>query len=422
MGDSAAYNLMVGLGEQYLPAFALAAGLGEVAAGLIATIPLLIGAAAQLLAPCGLRLLGTHRRWIVLCVTLQAATFPVLVVAALAGWLPLWLVFGTVAVYWGAGLSSSPAWNTWMGAVIPSRLRALYFARRTHIGQAALLVAFLVAGFSLQAGKAHDMLLPMFALIFALAAASRFASATFLYLQSEPRRPIATERHVPLAELGARLRSGHDGALLLYLLAVQCAVQISGPYFNPYMLNHLSLSYIEYVTIVGAAWVGRIISLPLLGQFARRFGAERLLWLGGVGIAPLSAAWLISDRFAFLIGLQLVVGVAWGAYELAMALLFLEAIAPEERTSVLTRFYFAHALATVVGSLVGAATLAVWGKSVVVYLALFAASSVARLAALPLLWRMGRATPRAVDLNDVLDMHTTSGELSAAEQPRRIAA
>ncbi|HQU47337.1 MAG TPA: hypothetical protein PK867_31330 [Pirellulales bacterium] len=33
LGDGAAFSVMVGIGETYLPAFALAAGLGEVAAG-----------------------------------------------------------------------------------------------------------------------------------------------------------------------------------------------------------------------------------------------------------------------------------------------------------------------------------------------------------------------------------------------------
>lgn len=422
MGDSAAYNLMVGLGEQYLPAFALAAGLGEVAGGLIATIPLLIGAAAQLLAPIGLRWAGSHRRWIVLCVTTQATSFLILIGAAMAGWLPLWLVFGSVSLYWASGLSSSPAWNTWMGAVIPVQLRAIYFARRTHLGQAALLIAFLVAGFSLQAGKAYDLLLPTFAVIFSLAAASRYASATFLFLQHEPRRPLTNERHVTLAELGSRLRNGHDGALLLYLLAVQCAVQISGPYFNPYMLNHLGLSYIDYVMIVGSALLGRIITMPLLGQFARRFGAHKLLWLGGVGIAPMSIAWLVSDNFGYLIALQLMVGIAWGAYELAMALLFLEAFAPEERTSLLTRFYFAHALATVIGSLIGATALAVWGKSVYVYLTLFAISSVARVAALPLLWRVRPPRMKVLSCSETPVFSESAPQTASDDVPQRIAA
>ncbi len=71
-----------------------------------------------------------------------------------------------------------------------------------------------------------------------------------------------------------------------------------------------------------------------------------------------------------------------------MALLFLEAIRDDERTSVLTTFNFAWSLATVVGSLIGAGVL-LWGdKSPVAYLTIFGLSCVALVAALALLKRV----------------------------------
>jgi MFS family permease len=61
-----------------------------------------------------------------------------------------------------------------------------------------------------------------------------------------------------------------------------------------------------------------------------------------------------------------------------MFLLFFETIRPEERTSVLTTFNFANAVATVSGSLLGGALLAWCGKSEATYLLLFGLSSAAR--------------------------------------------
>jgi len=49
--DGTVYSVMVGIGEAYVPAFALAIGVGDIAAGLLASVPLLAGAALQLLAP-----------------------------------------------------------------------------------------------------------------------------------------------------------------------------------------------------------------------------------------------------------------------------------------------------------------------------------------------------------------------------------
>src|SRR6202011_3259909 len=44
VADGASFSVMVGIGETYLPAFVLAMGMGEIAAGLISSIPLLVGA------------------------------------------------------------------------------------------------------------------------------------------------------------------------------------------------------------------------------------------------------------------------------------------------------------------------------------------------------------------------------------------
>src|SRR5581483_2154516 len=67
MGDGAAFGLMVGVGETYVPAFVLAIGLGEVFAGLITTVPLLIGSILQLISPWAVQCWQSHRRWVVCC-------------------------------------------------------------------------------------------------------------------------------------------------------------------------------------------------------------------------------------------------------------------------------------------------------------------------------------------------------------------
>ena len=61
-----------------------------------------------------------------------------------------------------------------------------------------------------------------------------------------------------------------------------------------------------------------------------------------------------------------------------MFLLFFETMPTEERTSLLTTFNLAHAVATATGSLVGGAILFSWGPSQNIYLALFALSAVCR--------------------------------------------
>src|SRR5580704_18451386 len=93
LGDAAGSGLMVGTGETYLPAFVLAAGLGEVLAGLIASLPQLAGGIMQLVAPHGVRLVQSHRKWVVTCATVQTLAFvPLAIAAGHGGMGSLWVL------------------------------------------------------------------------------------------------------------------------------------------------------------------------------------------------------------------------------------------------------------------------------------------------------------------------------------------
>ena len=387
LADGATFSLMVGAGETYLPAFALAVGMGEVAAGLVATLPLVAGALLQLASPLAVRRLRSYRRWVVLCACCQALSFIPLVVAAIVGNVPPLLVYAMAAVYWGAGMGTGPAWNTWMGTLVPVALRARFFARRTRISQACVLTGFLLGGITLQIGASRGYRVDAFALCFLGAAICRLLSAAFLWRQSEPAPPSDHHRNVPVVELLRRHRS-QDGALLLYFLSMQAAVQVSGPYFTPFMLDKLKLSYAQYAVLVGSAFLAKVVMLPILGRCARAWGPRRLLWIGGVGVIPLASLWLLSNSFEFLLFLQVAGGATWAAYELAMLLLFIEAIRADERTSVLTTYNVGHALATAVGALGGGAILYTLNKSHTAYLTIFALSSALRVLCLGLLARV----------------------------------
>jgi MFS family permease len=81
-----------------------------------------------------------------------------------------------------------------------------------------------------------------------------------------------------------------------------------------------------------------------------------------------------------------------------MFLLFFESIPEFERTSVLTTYNLGHAMATVVGSLIGGLMLAVMGKSPGVYLSIFCVSSAARLATVALLTRVPETASQPIVL------------------------
>ena len=395
--DGIAQSVMVGLGETWLPAFALALGMGEMISGLMATVPMLAGAVLQLLSPRGVSWCGSLKRWVVLCAVIQGLSFVPLVIAAGFGQISVVLLFVVASVYWGAGLGTGAAWNAWVETLVPGRVRPRYFAWRSRLAQVGVLAGLIGGGFVLQYGRASGMELWAFGAMFVVSAAARLCSALFLSLQSE--MPPDTEERVAAVPSKARSQSSSSTSsavpqrsLTVYLLDMQAGVFVAGPFFNAWMLNYLKLTYLEIVVLIAASFLAKAIVLPRLGTIAQQWGATRLLMLGAVGIVPLPAMWLVSNNLWWLLFVQILGGVAWAAHELAMLLLFFDSIPRWNRTRVLSAYNFANAAAMCVGTAVGAAALMYFGEHAETYLLLFATSSAARL--LPLV-QLG-ALPRRV--------------------------
>lgn len=383
--DAIAHAVMMGTGETYIAAFALALGFGDIVAGAVASGPLLAGAVLQLISPYAIRRLGSHRRWVVINAALQAASFVPLVAAAVTGRLSAMGLLAIVTFYWATGMATGPAWNTWVGTIVPRTLRARFFARRSRVAQAALLLALLGGGAVLELATSEGHRLLGFAVLFAIAAAARATSSWLLAHQSEPDPLVA--RVTVSAEIPPLTPIPGNRRLLAYLLAVQTGVHIAAPFFTPYMLGHdaLALSYTGYMTLIAASFVSKIVALPWLGHVSAKYGARRLLRLAGVAVVPLPALWTFSNDFTFLLGIQLLSGVAWGAHELATFLLFFDAIRPEERTRLLTWYNLASATAMVGGTVLGGWLLSTHGVDLAGYATLFWISAGARALTLPLL-------------------------------------
>lgn len=395
---------MVGMGESYLAAFVLALGLGEVAAGLIATAPLLAGGAIQLVTPYGVQIIGSRRRWTILCAWLQASAFVPLVIGAIHGRLPVWAVFAVASYYWAAGMAAGPAWNVWVESIVPRLLRARYFARRTSAIQLGILLALIIGGVVLNGAKESGHPLIGFAVIFAVAGVFRVASARILAIQSEPSTTFAPGSSA-LGGLRLLLRfpRGPGGKLLAYILVLTAGVAIASPYFSPYMLSHLDFSYARYMILVGTAMLAKVLVLTRVAAMAHRVGLVTMLRVAWAGIVFAPGLWIVSDAYPYLLCLQVFAGSVWAVHEYATFLLLFDTIHAHRRVVILTAFNFGIAVVTVSGSLVGAWLFGVVGGGSRAYFTLFLLSSAWRAVCLVLLARIpiSRLAPRRSVLRPV---------------------
>jgi MFS family permease len=387
--DGIAFSAMVGLGEHYIAAFVLALGLGELVAGLAAVLPLLAGGVIQLVTPWGVRRLGSRRRWVAGCAAVQACAFIPLIAGAAAGRLPVWAVFAAASLYWAAGMAAGSPWNVWVERLVPRAIRSRYFARRTGVVHLGVLVSLLLGGLVLDTAKAADRTLLGFGLLFAAAMSARFVSSRILAATSEPADALGGSlREQPRLPLPRRLPRGNDARLLVYALALIASTTVAGPYFSPYMLRQLELSYSGYTTLIGIALLARVLVMPLLARGASRWGLVALLRTAWGGIAVIPALWLLSGDYLYLCALQAMSGVVWAMHEYSLFLLIFETVEADRRVRVLTAYNLADATVKVGGAMAGALIFSTGGGPGPGYVALFLASSVLRFGCLALLVRV----------------------------------
>lgn len=433
--DGAAYTVMVGIAELYFAAFVLRLGLGGIAAGLIATVPMLLGAALQTMAPPVLIRLGSYRRFVSLTAYVQAAAIlPLVLIAFVAPyflpslrdagltWIVTAFVFLTTTVYFAAGLSTAPAWTTLTGALIPSAVRPRYFARRTRQLQFFMIGGIVTHGLVMMlAGRFHpgekefrpgelDPILLGFAAVFAVGSAARFISAYYLGRYSEAPGKPHEESRISFREYVGRFRHAEDGKYLSAMLAMHVAAQIAQPYFNPFMIKILGMQQRPmlsestwmppaYTWMLAAWYLGRIMILPLAGRIARQAGMSRVLLMGTLALIPLPLFWVLSSNLWALFAGQLLSGMAWACWELGGILLIYEKTNPKERTSIVTHQTLCNEVCKTSGSLLGAGGLQARGDSG--YETIFWASTIARVFAAGLLLRVHR---------DVNEGRTSSGK------------
>ncbi len=462
--DAAYFGGMVGCGETYIPAFALAIGLSESNSGVVASVPLLAGGIIQLLSPIAIRWAGSLRRWVVSAATLQALSFVPLVFAAFHGNISLSMLILVSSLYWAAGYSTGPAWNTWMEHIVPSHQRVKFFAGRSRVQQSCTLAALLLSGVFLNWGASRGYTLESFAVLFAFAGVLRLVSANYLRLTKSKAdfTQLPSSDHQPFEEPLDRQRfqrstapigmhsgrapaprhnrldggaSRHSDAaepvsrsdstvnkggklsakrLILYLVCMQVFIQVSGPFFAPYMLKQLNIGYAAYVGLISVAFVSKVLSLAFWGRVAEKLGVLKVLWIGGIGLVPLATLWIASTNLWWLVCIQVVSGFAWSAYELGFFLMFFESLPSNQRTRLLTYYNFASTLAICVGASIGAAILACTDCTPEAYHRLFVISSIGRFACLGLL--VGLSAPshtiRSIALR-ILSVRPGAGSVSA---------
>jgi Major Facilitator Superfamily len=379
--DAACYSMMVGLGEAYLAAFVLALGFSAVSAGLITTVPVVVGASIQLSFLWIYNYISSYRDWVVKCAIAQALTL--IGLASLPLWAPhhLHLIYIMAAIYWACSFSAGPAWNAWMGQLVPERLRVRFFTERTRRSQIFTFVGLCTAGFCLQIAEKNNLAVICFSALLFSAGLARLLSAYFVSQQNE----VPKDNHLKIMSTNTRflhrLKEPKVFAIFAYLFCLQLAVYTAAPYFSPYMLKNLNFSYLEYMILTSTTFLSRILFYPVIQKLVNRHGPLKMVWAGTLTLAFSPLLWTLSTNYFYIMSLQVLSGIGWGMQEIGVFLLLLDRFQTKERSSILSLSNFLNSLGMLLGSLLGSRIINLHGEATTTYFMLFTISTVGRFIA-----------------------------------------
>lgn len=316
------------------------------------------------------------------------------------------------------GAIGSASWLSWLAALVPRQLRGRYFGFRNSTFSLTSLIALPLLGLAVSHWRGGSIqgfgvmvIVGVVAGLISLGFQSRMtdvnpqAGCVGRCISppkgsSQSSEPLAAEsENIVLAcETTIAPETAHDHILndshfllfLLYFGIWAFGVNLSNPFFNLYLLDHLSLD-LSWVTLYNGLGAGaNLLMLFFWGKLADQIGNRAILLLDGVLVAMMPLLWLGTNDAAFSIWLwfpllHLLGGGTMAAIDLCINNLQL-AIAPTQHH---TKYF---ALTGAIGGGAGAMGALVGGWLAQLteangLIELFVISSALRLVALlPLIW------------------------------------
>jgi len=346
--DGAAYSAMDGITTTYATPFALALGANNVEVGLLNSIPNLFITLSQIFSGKYIEKRGKKA----VCESLSL--FQKLL------WIPIILIpfyflkegmflFILLLTFSGVSLSfANTAWSSWMGKLVPEKIRGSYFGKRNTIQSIFSFSTTLLAGWILGLTKS----LLGFSFIFFLAFV--FGMVSYLYLTKIPETKEEQKNHKSILEFIKEIkkyRNFHPFTIHMSLLSF--AVNIASPFFTVYMLNVMRVGYEWYAIIIATEVLTRILTLRHWGKLSDRFGDRTIMSICNILIVFYPFFWLFVTNPFQLILISIFSGIAWSGFDLTAFNYLLDVTPPEKRPSYIANYKMAVGSALFLGPFVG---------------------------------------------------------------------
>lgn len=347
------------IGDNYIAPYALALNANNLHISLLSSIPGLLGPLSQ---NWGSKLIEKYsRKKIALFgVLFQALTWlPIIILAYLfykgiwTSMLPLLLIifFSAYTIF---GNLAGPAVFSWMGDLVSENQRGKYFSFRNRVTGFFSLVCTLIAAFLLDFFKQHSLLLLGFVIFFAVAMIFRFISRQLFKKIYEPKLKLEDGYYFSFWQFIKRAPKNNFGKFSIYVALLHFATAIAGPFFAVYMLKDLQFSYVIYIIVAITQTASGLLFMPLLGKFSDKYGNYKLIKLSSIFVSIFPIFWLFSSSPLYLIFVpQLIVGIAWAGFNLAVGNFIYDTVTPQRRGIAVSYYNVLIGIGVFIGATLG---------------------------------------------------------------------
>jgi MFS family permease len=316
--DGTFFSAMVGFAESYFSALAVYFKATSIELSLIVTLPQLLGALSQILSNKFISLFQSRKKFVCVGVFLQAFILLPIIFIFFIPKLQAEILILLVILYWVLGTIIHPAWYSWIGDLVPPRIRGVYFGKRNRLMGAVSFLTFIIAGFILyftSQNSAEKFI--GFTIIFLLAIIARFISLYFLTKKYEPEYSFPANSQEEFLEIINKPVYKNFNFFVFFVGLMNFGVFISSPFFTPYLLVDLKFNYLLYSIIVGSAIFIKFNSMYLWGILADKYGTKTILSFTGYFMSIIPLLWIFSHQIWYLILIQIYSGFIWAGFEIA---------------------------------------------------------------------------------------------------------
>ncbi len=307
---------MFGLGENYLSAMAVFMGFTALQISILNSLPQLVGAFAQLATHSLTKAFSSMKVFVVSLSLVQSFMWIVLIyiISQTSSYA---VILSWSVTYYAISSIIGPAWISWMGYLVPLRIRANYHANRNRIIHFIIFISILVGGLILKIFQ--DNMILGFSIMFGIGSFGRLISSYYLNKKNDKGDSSVNSDYSYRDILADKTKV----IFIIYNTSIHFSVMFLGPLFTIYILRTMELSYFVLTLCMVSWWMGNVFSSRMWGRLSKRKGNLYLLKLSTVLMCILPALWIsvyyfgATGRVVVSLIINLMAGISFAAFGLS---------------------------------------------------------------------------------------------------------